>query len=59
MHDDNREFLEHWCMQVGTRATPDSALLGLAGLCLRGMLLDASGISRRGRRAGGVAGDAR
>lgn len=34
LHDDDREFVEHWCMQVGTRAVPGSPLLGLAGLCL-------------------------
>ncbi|MGW2092872.1 hypothetical protein [Promicromonospora sukumoe] len=32
--DDNHEFVEHWCVQVGTRAVPGSPLLGLAGLCL-------------------------
>lgn len=30
----DREFVEHWCMEVGTRAVPGSTLLGLAGLCL-------------------------
>ncbi|AWT47264.1 hypothetical protein HXP45_20995 [Streptomyces actuosus] len=34
LHDDDAEFVEHWCMQVGTRAVPGSPLLGLAGLCL-------------------------
>lgn len=34
LHDDDREFVEHWCMQVGTRASSGSPLLGLAGLCL-------------------------
>jgi hypothetical protein len=34
LHDDDAEFVEHWCMQVGTRAMPGSPLLGLAGLCL-------------------------
>ena len=32
--DDDREFVEHWCVQVGTRAVPGRPLLGLAGLCL-------------------------
>ncbi|WP_241840541.1 hypothetical protein [Frankia sp. CcI49] len=30
----DREFVEHWCVQVGTRAVAGSPLLGLAGLCL-------------------------
>ncbi|MFE5523482.1 hypothetical protein ACFQ9Q_38050 [Streptomyces virginiae] len=34
LNDDDREFVEHWCMEVGTRAVPGSPLLGLAGLCL-------------------------
>ncbi|MEV0362758.1 hypothetical protein [Nocardia fusca] len=34
LYDDDMEFVEHWCMQVGTRAVPGSPLLGLAGLCL-------------------------
>jgi hypothetical protein len=34
LNDDDREFIEHWCMEVGTRAVPGSPLLGLAGLCL-------------------------
>ncbi|WP_225860952.1 hypothetical protein [Streptomyces triticiradicis] len=34
MNDDDRDFVEHWCMEVGTRAVPGSPLLGLAGLCL-------------------------
>jgi hypothetical protein len=34
LNDDDREFVEHWCIQVGTRAAPGSPLLGLAGLCL-------------------------
>ncbi len=34
LYDDDREFVEHWCMEVGTRAVPGSPLLGLAGLCL-------------------------
>ncbi|MEU5811567.1 hypothetical protein [Streptomyces sp. NPDC047718] len=34
LNDDDREFVEHWCVEVGTRAAPGSPLLGLAGLCL-------------------------
>lgn len=34
LNDDDREFVEHWCVQVGTRAASGSPLLGLAGLCL-------------------------
>lgn len=34
LSDDDREFVEHWCLQVGTRAVSGSPLLGLAGLCL-------------------------
>ncbi len=34
LNDDDREFVEHWCVQVGTRAVSGSELLGLAGLCL-------------------------
>jgi hypothetical protein len=34
LNDDDQEFVEHWCAQVGTRALPGSPLLGLAGLCL-------------------------
>ncbi|QDP83136.1 hypothetical protein FOH10_01980 [Nocardia otitidiscaviarum] len=34
LNDDDVEFVEHWCVQVGTRAVPGSPLLGLAGLCL-------------------------
>ncbi|NEC85640.1 hypothetical protein G3I71_07310 [Streptomyces sp. SID12501] len=34
LKDDDREFVEHWCVQVGTRAVSGSPLLGLAGLCL-------------------------
>ncbi|WP_063814727.1 hypothetical protein [Nocardia fusca] len=34
LNDDDMEFVEHWCIQVGTRAVPGSPLLGLAGLCL-------------------------
>ncbi|MEU4312220.1 hypothetical protein [Nocardia sp. NPDC024068] len=32
--NDDVEFVEHWCVQIGTRAAPGSPLLGLAGLCL-------------------------
>ncbi len=34
LNDDDGEFVERWCVQVGTRAMPGSPLLGLAGLCL-------------------------
>ncbi|WP_435190072.1 hypothetical protein [Streptomyces sp. bgisy126] len=34
LNDDDAEFVERWCVQVGTRAAPGSPLLGLAGLCL-------------------------
>jgi hypothetical protein len=34
LNDDDREFVEHWCVQIGTRAAPGSPLLGLAGLFL-------------------------
>jgi hypothetical protein len=34
LKDDDGEFVERWCVQVGTRAMPGSPLLGLAGLCL-------------------------
>ncbi|MER5434187.1 hypothetical protein [Streptomyces sp. NPDC002588] len=34
MNDDDADFVEFWCVQVGTRAVPGSPLLGLAGLCL-------------------------
>ncbi|MFJ3662832.1 hypothetical protein ACIPPM_20485 [Streptomyces sp. NPDC090119] len=34
LNDDDVEFVEHWCVRVGTRAVPGSPLLGLAGLCL-------------------------
>ncbi|MFJ7325917.1 hypothetical protein ACIQVN_06625 [Streptomyces cyaneofuscatus] len=34
LNDDEAEFVEHWCVQVGTRAVSGSPLLGLAGLCL-------------------------
>jgi hypothetical protein len=34
LNDDDREFVEHWCVQVGTRAVSGSPLPGLAGLCL-------------------------
>ncbi|MFE5899289.1 hypothetical protein ACFQ67_18095 [Streptomyces sp. NPDC056488] len=34
LNDDDAEFVEHWYVQVGTRAASGSPLLGLAGLCL-------------------------
>ncbi|MFE9907731.1 hypothetical protein [Streptomyces clavifer] len=34
LNDDDAEFVEHWCVQIGTRAVSGSPLLGLAGLCL-------------------------
>lgn len=34
LNDDDAGFVEHWCVQVGTRAVSGSPLLGLAGLCL-------------------------
>lgn len=34
LNDDDAVFVEHWCVQVGTRAVSGSPLLGLAGLCL-------------------------
>jgi hypothetical protein len=34
LNDDDREFVEYWCVQIGTRAVSGSQLLGLAGLCL-------------------------
>jgi hypothetical protein len=34
LNDNDAEFVEHWCMEVGTRAVSGSPLLGLAGLCL-------------------------
>jgi hypothetical protein len=34
LNDDDGDFVEHWCVQVGTRVVPGSPLLGLAGLCL-------------------------
>ncbi|MEH0577141.1 hypothetical protein QBA54_22210 [Streptomyces sp. B21-108] len=34
LNDDDAEFVEHWCMEVGRRAVPGSPLRGLAGLCL-------------------------
>ena len=34
LNDGDAEFVEHWCVQVGTRAVSGSPLLGLAGLCL-------------------------
>jgi hypothetical protein len=34
LNDDDADFVEHWSVQVGTRAAAGSPLLGLAGLCL-------------------------
>jgi hypothetical protein len=34
LNDDDAEFVERCCMQVGKRAVPGSPLLGLVGLCL-------------------------
>ncbi|WP_024806258.1 hypothetical protein [Nocardia sp. BMG51109] len=34
LNDDDGEFVEYWCVQVGTRAVPGSPLLGPACLCL-------------------------
>ncbi|MEU6706157.1 hypothetical protein [Streptomyces wuyuanensis] len=34
LNDEDADFVEFWCVQVGTRAVPGSPLLGLAGLCL-------------------------
>jgi hypothetical protein len=34
LNDEEQTFIEHWCVEVGTRAVPGSPLLGLAGLCL-------------------------
>ncbi|WP_223839184.1 hypothetical protein [Nocardiopsis deserti] len=34
LNDADGEFVEHWCVRVGTRAAPGSPLLGLACLCL-------------------------
>ncbi|MEU8699482.1 hypothetical protein AB0C61_17805 [Streptomyces sp. NPDC048680] len=34
LNDEEQTFVEHWCVEVGTRAMPGSPLLGLAGLCL-------------------------
>jgi hypothetical protein len=34
LNDDDQAFVEHWCVEVGTRAAQGSPLLGLAGLCL-------------------------
>ncbi|MEU1984861.1 hypothetical protein [Nocardia sp. NPDC019395] len=48
LNDDDMEFVEHWCVEVGTRAVPGSPLLGLAGLCL----------GHTARRFGRLGGDA-
>lgn len=34
LNEDDRAFVEHCCVEVGTRASAGSPLLGLAGLCL-------------------------
>jgi len=34
LNDDDWEFIERCCLEVGTRAKAGSQLLGLAGLCL-------------------------
>ena len=34
LYDDDREFIERCCLEVGRRAAPGSPLLGLTGLCL-------------------------
>ena len=34
LNDDDQAFIEHWCIEIGTRAVPGSPLLGLAALCL-------------------------
>ncbi|GAA2622209.1 hypothetical protein [Streptomyces tubercidicus] len=34
LNDDDRAFIEHCCIKVGSRAAAGSQLLGLAGLCL-------------------------
>jgi hypothetical protein len=34
LDSDDAGFVEHWCVQVGTRAVSGSPWLGLAGLCL-------------------------
>jgi hypothetical protein len=34
LNDDDREFIESCCLEVGTRAATGNPLLGLAGLCL-------------------------
>ncbi|MEU5785136.1 hypothetical protein [Micromonospora lupini] len=34
LNDNDADFVERWCREVGTRAVPGSPLLGLAGLCL-------------------------
>lgn len=34
LNDGDAEFVEYWCVRVGTRAGSGSPLLGLAGLCL-------------------------
>ncbi|MFF3113583.1 hypothetical protein ACFVSN_30865 [Kitasatospora sp. NPDC057904] len=34
LNDDDADFVEHWCLQVGTRAVSGSPMLGLASLRL-------------------------
>ncbi|MFI7008874.1 hypothetical protein [Streptomyces sp. NPDC050145] len=34
LNDDDREFIERCCIEVGTRVAAGSQLLGLEGLCL-------------------------
>ncbi|MEU8781132.1 hypothetical protein [Streptomyces sp. NPDC048637] len=34
LNDDDWEFIEHCCLEVGARASAGSSLLGLTGLCL-------------------------
>jgi hypothetical protein len=34
LNENDREFVERWCVEVGTRAVSGSPLLGLASLCL-------------------------
>jgi hypothetical protein len=48
LHGGDGEFVERWCVRVGTRAVPGSPLLGLGGLCL----------GRLARRLGRLGGEA-
>ena len=34
LHDDDQAFVEGWCIKLGKRLAPGSALLGLTGLCI-------------------------